>query len=173
LLETRLLVQANSGGGKSWALRRILEQTATKVQQLVIDPEGEFATLREKFDYVICAPHDADAIATPRTAFYSLAGCQKPAGAILDIMTQATSGRLRREVPTTWSTRRSAMAPSPDRADKAHDTRQRKAAPSTGASRRRDRGRKWAEPCVATQRLAKLHRTLPPRCCLSSSAAPG
>ena len=27
LLNTRLLVQANSGGGKSWLLRRILEQS--------------------------------------------------------------------------------------------------------------------------------------------------
>lgn len=68
LLETRMLVQANSGYGKSWALRRILEQTAGKVPQLVIDPEGEFATLREKFDYVIAAPHDGDAVAHPRTA---------------------------------------------------------------------------------------------------------
>lgn len=68
LLETRLLIQANSGGGKSWAIRRLLEQTAGHVQQLVIDPEGEFATLREKHDYVIAAPHDGDALAHPRTA---------------------------------------------------------------------------------------------------------
>lgn len=68
LLETRLLVQANSGGGKSWALRRVLEQTANSVQQLVIDPEGEFATLRERFDYIVCAAHDGDAVAHPRTA---------------------------------------------------------------------------------------------------------
>ena len=68
LLETRLLVQANSGGGKSWTLRRLLEQTANSVQQLVIDPEGEFATLRERFDYVVCAAHDGDAVAHPRTA---------------------------------------------------------------------------------------------------------
>ena len=68
LLETRMLVQANSGGGKSWAIRRLLEQTAGRVQQLVIDPEGEFATLREKYDYVIAAPHDGDALAHPRTA---------------------------------------------------------------------------------------------------------
>jgi DNA helicase HerA-like ATPase len=47
LLESRMLVQANSGAGKSWTLRRILEQTAAGVQQLVIDPEGEFASLRE------------------------------------------------------------------------------------------------------------------------------
>lgn len=68
LLETRMLIQANSGGGKSHALRRVLEQTAPLVQQLVIDPEGEFATLRERFDYIICAPSGADAVATPKTA---------------------------------------------------------------------------------------------------------
>src|SRR5438552_17261252 len=45
LLDTRLLVQANSGGGKSWLLRRLLEQSQGKVQQIVIDLEGEFATL--------------------------------------------------------------------------------------------------------------------------------
>lgn len=27
LVDTRLLIQANSGGGKSWLLRRLLEQT--------------------------------------------------------------------------------------------------------------------------------------------------
>lgn len=68
LLETRLLVQANSGGGKSWLLRRLLEQTAKKVQQIVIDPEGEFSTLRERFDYVICAPQGGDAVAHPSSA---------------------------------------------------------------------------------------------------------
>ncbi len=52
LLDTRALIVANSGGGKSYALRRLLEQTCNKVQQLVIDPEGEFFTLRQKHDYV-------------------------------------------------------------------------------------------------------------------------
>ena len=68
LLESRLLVQATSGGGKSWLLRRIFEQTAGKVQQIIIDPDGEFASLRERFDYVIAAPHDGDALAHPKTA---------------------------------------------------------------------------------------------------------
>lgn len=68
LLVTRMLVQADPGGGKSWALRRILEQTAGKVQQIILDIEGDFLTLREKFDYVICAPQGADAVATPQTA---------------------------------------------------------------------------------------------------------
>lgn len=47
-----MLVQANSGGGKSWVLRRILEQSNGKVQQIIIDIEGEFSTLREKYDYI-------------------------------------------------------------------------------------------------------------------------
>ena len=68
LLETRLLLQANSGAGKSWALRRILEQTAGEVQQIVLDIEGEFSTLREKFDYVVCSPSGGDALAHPKTA---------------------------------------------------------------------------------------------------------
>jgi len=68
LLLTRMLVQASSGGGKSFALRRILEQTASHVQQVILDIEGEFTTLREKFDYLLCAPEGADAIANPKTA---------------------------------------------------------------------------------------------------------
>lgn len=68
LVNTRLLVQANSGAGKSWALRRLLEQTHGHVQQLVIDPEGEFASLRAKFDYVLAARTGGDTVADPRSA---------------------------------------------------------------------------------------------------------
>ena len=38
LLATRLLVQGNSGSGKSHLLRRLLEQSAPWVQQCIIDP---------------------------------------------------------------------------------------------------------------------------------------
>lgn len=67
LLETRLLIQANSGGGKSWVIRRLLEQTHGKVQQIVIDLEGEFSTLREKYDYIL-AGKEGDTPADPKTA---------------------------------------------------------------------------------------------------------
>ena len=53
LIESRLLIQANSGGGKSYAIRRLLEQSHGKVQHIVLDVEGEFSSLREKYDYVI------------------------------------------------------------------------------------------------------------------------
>lgn len=53
LLATRLLVQGNSGSGKSHLLRRLLEESAPLVQQIVIDPEGDFVTLAEAFGHVV------------------------------------------------------------------------------------------------------------------------
>lgn len=53
LLATRLLVQGNSGSGKSHLLRRLLEQSAPWVQQCVIDPEGDFVTLADRYGHVV------------------------------------------------------------------------------------------------------------------------
>ncbi len=53
LLATRLLVQGNSGSGKSHLLRRILEESARLVQQVVIDPEGDFVTLADSFGHIV------------------------------------------------------------------------------------------------------------------------
>lgn len=52
LLATRLLVQGNSGSGKSHLLRRVLEQSAGLVQQIVIDPEGDYVTLAERYGHL-------------------------------------------------------------------------------------------------------------------------
>jgi len=67
LVDTRMLIQANSGGGKSYAIRRLLEQSHGKIQQIVLDLEGEFSTLREKFEYVI-AGKNADTPVQPSSA---------------------------------------------------------------------------------------------------------
>lgn len=53
LITTRLLIEANSGGGKSYLLRVLCEQAFGKVQVIIVDREGEFSTLREQFDYVL------------------------------------------------------------------------------------------------------------------------
>lgn len=53
LLATRLLVQGNSGSGKSHLLRRLLEQSAPWVQQTIIDPEGDFVSLAEQFGHLV------------------------------------------------------------------------------------------------------------------------
>ena len=52
LLATRLLVQGNSGSGKSHLLRRLLEQSAGSVQQIVIDPEGDFVSLAARYGHL-------------------------------------------------------------------------------------------------------------------------
>ena len=53
LLATRLLVQGNSGSGKSHLLRRLLEQSAPWVQQCIVDPEGDFVTLADKYGHLV------------------------------------------------------------------------------------------------------------------------
>ena len=49
LLATKIGVIANSGGGKSYALRVLVERTGEHVQWILLDPGGEFASLRKKF----------------------------------------------------------------------------------------------------------------------------
>lgn len=165
LLETRLLVQAGSGGGKSWALRRILEQTAPKVQQLVIDPEGEFATLREKFDYVIAAARDADAVASPQTAaLLARRLMESGVSAILDIYDLKHHERVlfvRRFLDALVNLPRKLWHPVLVVLDEAHVF-----CPQIGSAESASavidiatRGRKRGICAVlATQRLSKLHK---------------
>jgi hypothetical protein len=68
LLATRLLVQGNSGSGKSHLLRRLLEECAGQVQQVVIDPEGDFVTLADHYGHVVIdaaaySPREIEALA--------------------------------------------------------------------------------------------------------------
>lgn len=165
LLETRLLVQANSGGGKSWALRRLLEQTAANVQQLVIDPEGEFATLREQFDFVICAPSGADAVATPQTAaLLARRLLESGVSAILDIYDLKAHERqtfVKRFLDALINAPKSLWHPVLVILDEAHVY-----APQTSGAEAMGavidlatRGRKRGQCLVcATQRLSKLHK---------------
>src|SRR5688572_3782013 len=67
LIESRLLVTASSGAGKSWLLRKILEEVSATTQTIVIDPESEFASLRELRDMLLVGA-DGDLPADPRSA---------------------------------------------------------------------------------------------------------
>ncbi|WP_093334155.1 ATP-binding protein [Sphingomonas rubra] len=58
LLATRLLVQGNSGSGKSHLLRRLLEKSAGQVQQVIVDPEGDFVTLGPAYGHVVIEAAD-------------------------------------------------------------------------------------------------------------------
>lgn len=67
LIATRMLIAANSGGGKSWTLRRFLEQSNGQVQQIILDLEGEFISLREEYDYLLVG-EDGEIPVSIRTA---------------------------------------------------------------------------------------------------------
>jgi hypothetical protein len=67
LVDSRMLIAANSGGGKSWLLRLVAEQACGKAQVVILDPEGEFVTLREKFDFLLVGS-TGEVPAEPRAA---------------------------------------------------------------------------------------------------------
>ncbi|KKN75442.1 hypothetical protein LCGC14_0380630 [marine sediment metagenome] len=55
IIKSRVLLQANSGGGKSHWIRKLNEESHGKVQLILLDPEGEFHTLREKYEFLLVA----------------------------------------------------------------------------------------------------------------------
>jgi hypothetical protein len=165
LIDSRLLVQANSGGGKSWCLRRILEQTHGHVQQLVIDPEGEFGTLREKFDYVYAAKSGGDTAADPRSAkLLAERLLELGVSAVLDIYDLKAHERIRFVrffLEAMIDARKELWHPVLVVVDEAHVfCPQKGEAESAGAVIDLcTRGRKRGYCAVlATQRLSKLHK---------------
>jgi hypothetical protein len=85
LLRTRMLITASSGGGKSYAMRRLTEQTAPLVQQIVIDSEGEFSTLTERFPFVVF--NNRSKVPLSECSAYALAQeiVRKEVSAVVDI----------------------------------------------------------------------------------------
>lgn len=54
LVEGRCLIQGASGSGKSYLVRVLVEQTIPAgLQTIILDPEGEFSTLRERCNVLI------------------------------------------------------------------------------------------------------------------------
>lgn len=53
LIDSRMILCANSGAGKSYFVRKILEESSGKVMCIILDIEGEFKTLREKYDFLL------------------------------------------------------------------------------------------------------------------------
>lgn len=92
LLATRLLVQGNSGSGKSHLLRRLLERSAAQVQQIVIDPEGDFATLAEPYGHVAI---DAVDYAVPEIARLAARAREHRASVVLSLDGLEMEGQMR------------------------------------------------------------------------------
>jgi len=167
LIATRLLVQANSGGGKSFALRRILEQAFGKIQCIVIDPAGEFSTLREKLDFVLAGeggetPADVRSAALLATRLLELR-----VNAVCDLYSVKPSERhtwVKRFFSSVMNAPKKLWHPVLFVVDEAHKFMPEK---GEGDSEAKDEmlslcsdGRKYGFCAVlATQRLAKLDKS--------------
>lgn len=172
LMRTRLLVQARSGGGKSYLLRRLLEQTHGAVQQLIIDVEGEFATLREKYDYVL-AGKGGDTPADPRSArLLAERLLELKASAILDLYELKMPDRIRFVhlfLDTIVNAPKHLWHPVIIVIDEAHifcpqqDRSENEAAAAVIDLLTRGRKRGFC-PILATQRLSKLHKDAAAEC---------
>jgi hypothetical protein len=166
LVRSRMLIQASSSGGKSHALRYLLELTHSHIQQFVIDPEGEFSSLRESFPFIV-AGRDGDVPADPSTAALL---CRRlmslNVSAVLDLYDLAPGERrrfVRLFLEELLNLPRADWHPVLVAIDEAHVYAPEKGkgeAESTEAvitlcTQGRKRG---LAPILATQRLAKLHK---------------
>lgn len=170
LIESRLLIQANSGGGKSWSVRRILEQSHGQVQQIVIDSEGEFASLREKYDYIL-AGKDGDTPAEPKSAaLLARKLLELNVSAIIDIYELHPQERkhfVKLFLDALVNSPKNLWHPCIIVLDEAHNF-----APEKGQSEAMDaviglaslgRKRQFC-PIFATQRISKLHKDVAAEC---------
>jgi len=169
LVESRLLIQANSGAGKSWAIRRLLEQTYGRVQQILIDVDGEFHTLREKFDYVLAGPKGECAADIKSAAKLAERLLELNVSTIIDIYELGTQKKLfvKRFLDALVAVRRDLWHPVLIVIDEAHIF-----APEAGQAESASAvidlmtlGRKRGFCGVlATQRISKLHKDAAAEC---------
>lgn len=165
LIDSRLLVQARSGGGKSWLNRRLAEQTYGRVQQIILDSEGEFSSLRERHDYIVAAAQGGDTLAHPRTAaLLARRLLELGVSAIVDIYELKAHERprfIKLFLDSMMNAPKALWHPVMVVLDEAHNF-----CPQSGSSESMQavidlatRGRKRGFCAVlATQRLSKLHK---------------
>lgn len=93
LLRTRMFISASSGGGKSEAIRYLAEIFSEKVQVIILDPEGEFSTLRELYPFVLVG-EGGETPAHPHTAAQvALTLLKLGASAVCDLYELRGNGR--------------------------------------------------------------------------------
>jgi uncharacterized protein DUF87 len=54
-----IVVQATRGAGKSYLVRRIAEQANGRLHQVIIDPDGEYLSLADCYEYVVVSSAEA------------------------------------------------------------------------------------------------------------------
>lgn len=167
---SRLLLQANSGGGKSWAIRRILEQTHGMAQHIVLDVEDEFHTLREKFDYILARQGGDCPVETRSAGLLARRLLELGVSAIINLYDLKAHDRVRFVrlfLESMMSAPRNLWHPTFVVIDEAHTF-----CPQTGEAESAQavidletRGRKRSFcGILATQRISKLHKDAAAEC---------
>jgi len=171
LVAGRLLIQGNSGAGKSMLLRRIFEQAFGRVQQLLIDPDGEFSTIAEVFDVAVIDAAEISRVGGMEFAHHLR---QHRYSAVLDLSDATAEDRLEvvadlatgliESPPAHWTPllvlidEAQTFAPHYDTGDIAPETRKRAlAALADLMGRGRKRG---VAGVIATQRLAETSKAV-------------
>ena len=165
-LRTRLLITSNSGGGKSFTIRRLAEQLFGKIQVILIVPEGEFNTLREKYGYVLVGK-GGETPADPRSAaMLAEKLLELKASAVCDLYEMKSLDRhrwVRLFLDSMIDAPKRLWHPVVVILDEAHvvcpekGTGESEASEAVIALTTRGRKRGFA-CCLATQRLSKLRK---------------
>lgn len=167
LMKTRLLIQANSGGGKSWLLRRLAEQLFGKVPVIIIDPEGDFATLREKFGFVLVGKGGETPADSRSAALLAHKLLELRASAVCDLYELKAHERhhwVKLFLDAMTNAPKSLWRPTVVIVDEAHlFCPERGEGESEASESMIDSATRWRKRhfCVvwATQRLAKVHKS--------------
>lgn len=164
LLRTHLQIQGASGSGKSWMVRLLAEQFFGKVPVIIIDQEGEYATLREKFDYVLVGK-GGEAPATIQSAgLLSHRLLELRASAVVDLYDLDIPSRktwIKKFFEGVMSAPKNLWRPTVFIIDEAHDfipeKMESECAHILASAISKGRKRGFAFIC-ATQRLSKLNK---------------
>lgn len=167
LIETRLLIQAASGGGKSYLIRKLIEETTGQVQHAILDPEGEFNDLAAQLGYELAdqAPNPEDA------GDIALAMLKSGKSLIVDLYELAQDDRIlfvKNFLNALMNSPRDHWHSLLVVVDEAHVFAPDKVKKLPSALAMIDlatRGRKRGFSCIlATQRLSKLHKDIAAEC---------
>lgn len=170
LLDSRLLIQAMSGGGKSRLLRRLAEELTKHVPVIIIDREGEFSTLLEVCDMLLIGGGGAIAASIKTAGALARRLVEARVSAVIDLSDLSMEDKreyVREFIHGLMHVAREFWKPLAVLIDEAHDF-----APQSGddtalaaVNSLMSQGRKRGFGTIlATQRLSKLNKDSAAEC---------
>lgn len=164
LISTRMLIQANSGGGKSWMLRVLCERLGKSTPLIVLDWEGEFASLREKLDVLLVGRDGEVPTAVPTAGALATQIIEMGVSAVVDLYDLNPHDKrmyVRRFLESLMAAPKRLWRPYFVIVDEAHslvpEAGQAESADAVNALMSQGRKRQFCG-ILATQRLSKLHK---------------